>query len=50
MHIMPAWDEGHMLERFIRLGALVSAGLVAYFAMLLALGFRLKDFARSAVM
>jgi len=50
MHVMPAWDEGHMLERFIRLGGLVAAGLATYFVMLLALGFRLKDFARSAVM
>jgi len=50
MHVMPEWSEGHMLERFIRLGGLVAAGLVAYFASLLLLGFRLKDFARSAVM
>ena len=26
MHFMPAWDQGHMLERFLRLGALVAAG------------------------
>ncbi|KGS13638.1 membrane protein, partial [Pseudomonas coronafaciens] len=50
MHWMPAWDEGQMLERFLRLGALVAAGVVTYFAMLLLLGFRLKDFARKAVM
>jgi putative peptidoglycan lipid II flippase len=39
-----------MLERFIRLGALVAAGVVTYFGMLLLLGFRLKDFARKAIM
>ncbi|KPB97238.1 Protein MurJ -like protein [Pseudomonas syringae pv. maculicola str. M6] len=50
MHVMPAWDEGHMLERFLRLGALVAAGVVTYFAMLLMLGFRLRDFARKAIM
>ncbi|RMN56601.1 Protein MurJ -like protein [Pseudomonas amygdali pv. hibisci] len=50
MHVMPAWDEGHMLERFLRLGALVAAGVVTYFAMLLLLGFRLRDFARKAIM
>jgi putative peptidoglycan lipid II flippase len=50
MQVMPAWDEGHMLERFIRLGGLVAAGLVAYFGMLLLLGFRLKDFARKAIL
>ncbi|KPW70127.1 Protein MurJ -like protein [Pseudomonas syringae pv. coriandricola] len=50
MHFMPAWGEGQMLERFLRLGALVAAGVVTYFAMLLLLGFRLRDFARKAVM
>ncbi|MCF5505211.1 lipid II flippase MurJ, partial [Pseudomonas syringae] len=50
MHFMPAWDHGQMLERFVRLGALVAAGVVTYFAMLLLLGFRLRDFARKAVM
>jgi putative peptidoglycan lipid II flippase len=49
MHFMPAWDEGHMLERFLRLGALVVAGVVAYFGMLLLLGFRLRDFNRKAL-
>ncbi|WP_109513942.1 murein biosynthesis integral membrane protein MurJ [Pseudomonas ovata] len=49
MHFMPAWDQGGMLERFVRLGGLVVAGVVIYFAMLLLLGFRLKDFARKAI-
>ena len=50
MQLMPAWDQGHMLERFIRLGGLVVAGVLAYFGMLLLLGLRLKDFARKSLM
>ena len=50
MQLMPAWDQGHMLERFLRLGALVVAGVLAYFGMLLVLGLRLKDFARKSLM
>ena len=50
MHLMPAWDNGNMLERFIRLGGLVAAGVLAYFGMLLLLGLRLKDFARKSLM
>ena len=46
MHYMPAWAEGQMLERFLRLGALVIAGVVAYFGMLVLMGFRLRDFNR----
>jgi len=50
MHVMPAWSDGQMLDRFIRLGGLVIAGVVVYFGMLLLLGFRLKDFARKAIL
>ena len=50
MHLMPAWGHGNMLERFIRLGGLVIAGVLAYFGMLLLLGLRLKDFARKSLM
>jgi putative peptidoglycan lipid II flippase len=39
-----------MLERLLRLGGLVAAGVVTYFSVLLLLGFRLKDFARKAIM
>jgi len=49
MHFMPAWGEGQMLERFLRLGALVVAGVVAYFGMLMLMGFRLRDFNRKAL-
>ena len=49
MHWMPAWGEGQMLERFLRLGLLVVAGVIAYFGMLLLLGFRLRDFNRKAL-
>jgi putative peptidoglycan lipid II flippase len=50
MHWMPAWDQGVMFERFMRLGVLVVAGVVTYFAMLLLMGFRLRDFARKAIL
>ena len=46
MHWLPAWGQGAMLERFLRLGLLVVAGLLAYFGMLALLGFRLRDFSR----
>jgi putative peptidoglycan lipid II flippase len=49
MHFMPAWGDGQMLERFLRLGALVVAGVVAYFGMLVLMGFRLRDFNRKAL-
>lgn len=49
MHIMPAWGQGNMLERFMRLGALVVAGVVVYFGMLLLQGFRLRDFNRKSL-
>ncbi|MFG9449855.1 murein biosynthesis integral membrane protein MurJ [Pseudomonas aeruginosa] len=50
MHWLPAWEQGAMLERFLRLGLLVVAGLLAYFGMLALLGFRLRDFSRRAVL
>jgi putative peptidoglycan lipid II flippase len=49
MVVMPAWDEGSMLVRLLRLGALVAVGIAAYFGVLLLLGFRLRDFARRSV-
>ncbi|MCY1557608.1 putative lipid II flippase MurJ [compost metagenome] len=49
MFLMPAWEQGGMAERLLRLGALVGAGVVAYFGMLALLGFRPRDFARRAV-
>ena len=49
LQIMPAWAEGDMPLRLLRLGALVVAGLLVYFGMLLLLGFRLRDFARRTV-
>lgn len=50
MHVMPAWSDGEMLQRFLRLGALVLAGVVAYFGTLLVLGFRVRHFARKAIL
>lgn len=49
MQFMPAWDEGVMLVRLLRLGGLVTVGVFAYFGMLLLLGFRIRDFSRRAV-
>ncbi len=49
MYVMPAWDQGEMLIRLLRLGALVAAGIAAYFGVLLLLGFRLRDFARRSL-
>ena len=49
MRYMPAWEEGGMLLRLLRLGVLVAAGASAYFAVLALLGFRPRDFSRRAV-
>ncbi|WP_339486634.1 murein biosynthesis integral membrane protein MurJ [Pseudomonas sp. EL_65y_Pfl2_R95] len=49
MHYMPQWSSGGMLERLLRLGVLVAAGLISYFASLLLMGFRLRDFSRKAI-
>ncbi|MGY4533744.1 putative peptidoglycan lipid II flippase [Pseudomonas sp. TE3786] len=49
MYVMPAWDQGGMLIRLLRLGALVAVGIAAYFGVLLMLGFRLRDFARRSL-
>ncbi|MCS4065492.1 murein biosynthesis integral membrane protein MurJ [Pseudomonas putida] len=49
MHYMPAWEQGIMLERFMRLGALILAGVVAYFGCLYLCGFRPRHFARKAL-
>jgi putative peptidoglycan lipid II flippase len=44
--VMPAWEEGVMAWRLLRLMVVVVVGIVAYFAALSAMGFRLRDFAR----
>ncbi|MEH2920808.1 murein biosynthesis integral membrane protein MurJ [Samsonia erythrinae] len=46
---MPAWDEGSMTLRILRLLVVVIAGAAAYFATLALLGFRPRDFARRSV-
>ncbi len=46
MYIMPAWDVGNMAYRLLRLVGLVIGGVAAYFATLMVLGFRIKNFAR----
>ena len=49
LQVMPAWADGEMPLRLLRLAGLVVAGLITYFGMLLLLGFRLRDFARRAL-
>ncbi|MDR0208985.1 MAG: murein biosynthesis integral membrane protein MurJ [Pseudomonas putida] len=49
MHYMPAWEQGGMPERFLRLGALIFAGVVTYFGCLYLCGFRPRHFARKAL-
>ncbi len=43
MHLMPEWSQGTMPFRLMRLLVVVVAGVVAYFATLLVLGFRVKS-------
>lgn len=49
MHYLPAWGLGGMLQRCVRLGLLVVAGVASYFAVLFALGFRPRHFARRSL-
>ncbi|KGM26288.1 membrane protein [Photorhabdus luminescens] len=43
--LMPAWEQGNMAMRLLRLMVVVIAGAGSYFAALISMGFRLKDFA-----
>ncbi|WP_213990965.1 murein biosynthesis integral membrane protein MurJ [Sodalis sp. dw_96] len=45
--VMPDWAQGNMLDRLLRLALVVAVGAAAYFAALAAMGFRVRDFARS---
>jgi putative peptidoglycan lipid II flippase len=46
LQVMPAWEEGQMWWRLIRLAAVCALGGGAYFLMLGLMGFRPRDFAR----
>ncbi len=46
LYVMPEWAQGTMPYRLLRLMAVVLVGIVAYFATLAALGFKVKEFAR----
>mgnify|MGYP006874395678 CR=1 FL=1 len=46
MYVMPDWAQGTMPYRLMRLMAVVVVGIVAYFATLAVLGFKVKEFAR----
>lgn len=50
MQLLPSWSEGLMWQRLLRLGGLVAVGVLAYFASLFLLGFRVRDFNRRAVL
>ncbi|TCL02300.1 murein biosynthesis integral membrane protein MurJ [Sodalis ligni] len=45
--VMPDWAQGNMLARLLRLALVVAVGAASYFAALAAMGFRVRDFARS---
>lgn len=47
--LLPAWDTGSMFSRLSRLILVVIVGAGSYFATLMLLGFKLKDFARRTV-
>ncbi len=49
LQVMPAWEEGEMAWRLVRLAAVCAVGGGAYFVVLGALGFRPRDFARRTV-
>lgn len=46
LYIMPDWSQGTMVWRVMRLMAVVVVGIVAYFAALAVLGFKVKEFVR----
>ncbi|MDM2933570.1 murein biosynthesis integral membrane protein MurJ [Citrobacter sp. Cu233] len=46
LYIMPDWSQGTMVWRVMRLMAVVVVGIVAYFAALAMLGFKVKEFVR----
>ena len=46
LSVMPEWSQGGMALRLLRLMAVVAVGVIAYFATLALLGFKVKEFAR----
>jgi putative peptidoglycan lipid II flippase len=46
LYVMPDWALGTMPYRLLRLMAVVVVGVVAYFATLAVLGFKVREFAR----
>ena len=49
MWLLPAWAQGDMPVRLLRLAGLVTVGALSYIATLALLGFRLRHFARRAI-
>jgi len=50
MQQLPLWAGSGMFWRLLRLAGLVAVGLLAYFGVLAALGFRVRDFARRSAL
>lgn len=46
LYLMPAWSQGGMTWRLLRLLGVVLVGILAYFAALLAMGFKVRNFVR----
>ncbi|WP_241622161.1 murein biosynthesis integral membrane protein MurJ [Rosenbergiella australiborealis] len=49
LQLMPAWGQGLMVERLLRLTAVCVAGGLSFFVTLALLGFRVKDFSRRSL-
>ena len=49
LNIMPAWEQGNMLMRIMRLLLVVFAGAISYFTALFVFGFRVRDFSQRAI-
>lgn len=49
LQVMPDWATGNMAWRLLRLAAVCAVGGGVFFAVLAALGFRVKDFARKTL-
>jgi len=49
LQLMPDWADGNMPWRLVRLAGVCAVGGGVYFAVLMLLGFRLRDFARRTV-
>lgn len=49
LNVMPAWEQGNMLMRIVRLLLVIVAGAISYFTALFVFGFRVRDFSQQAI-